>query len=103
MTGEPPDQPPEEQHPNRRWIWIGILIALLLAGGGVAAYLLTRPAKKVVPNVVGQNLNDARTILQNDGFGVQVLNVSNPKPAGTVIRQDPAGRRESRRRLDRER
>ncbi len=89
MTGEPPDQPPEEQHPNRRWIWIGILIALLLAGGGVAAYLLTRPAKKVVPNVVGQNLNDARTILQNDGFGVQVLNVGNPKPAGTVISQDP--------------
>ena len=89
MTGVPTEEPPADEHPDRRWVWIAVLIALLLAAGGAAAYLLTRPAQKIVPNVVGQNLNDARTILQNDGFGVQVIDVSNSKPAGTVISQDP--------------
>ena len=34
------------------------LALLLLAGGGVAAYLLTRPAKVVVPAVTGEQFND---------------------------------------------
>jgi beta-lactam-binding protein with PASTA domain/predicted Ser/Thr protein kinase len=82
------DDPP---HEPRLWPWLALLLVLLLAGGGVAAYLLTRPHQRVVPPVTNQTLNTARTILQNDGFSVSVLNVTNDKPAETVIGQDPPG------------
>jgi serine/threonine-protein kinase len=84
----PQEPPPDEP---RIWPWVTLLLILLLAGGGVAAYLVTRPHKRVVPTVTNQTLNTARTILQNDGFTVSVLNVTNNKPAGIVIGQDPQG------------
>jgi beta-lactam-binding protein with PASTA domain len=85
---EPREPPPEEP---RMWPWVALLVILLLAGGGVAAYLLTRPNKRVVPTVTNQTLNTARTVLQNDGFHVAVLDVTNNKRAGIVIGQDPQG------------
>jgi beta-lactam-binding protein with PASTA domain/predicted Ser/Thr protein kinase len=87
---DPPGPPPPRERALWPWI-VGLLVILLLAGGGVAAYLLTRPTKRVVPTVVGESLNTARTVLQNDGFSVNVLNVTNDKKAGTVISQTPAG------------
>jgi eukaryotic-like serine/threonine-protein kinase len=89
MGTDPPRPPPERE--RRLWPWIAVLVALLLAGGGVAAYLLTRPDKRVVPNITGDTLNPARTVLQNDGFVVQVLDVTNDRKAGTVIAQQPQG------------
>ncbi len=87
-----PEPPRERRGPSRRrWLWVGLLVALLLAGGAVAAYLLTRPVEKVVPTVTGEQLNTARTQIQNAGFSVSVINVTNTKPAGTVIGQDPQG------------
>jgi serine/threonine-protein kinase len=84
--------PDEPQHRPRRWLWIAALVALLLVGGGLAAYLLTRPVKKAVPVVVGEQVNVARTQLQNAGFiNVSVINVTNGEPSGTVISQDPVG------------
>ncbi len=83
------DQPPDEERRSRRWLWIALVAAIILIGGGVAVYLLTRPAKTIVPTVVNQSLNDARTVLQNDGFGVSVLYVTDNHPAGTVIGQSP--------------
>lgn len=84
------EEPVSEDRKRRgTWLWIALAVALL-AGAGVAAYLLTRPAKAVVPTVVPLPLNDARTVLQNDGFSIAVLYVQDNHSAGTVIAQDPA-------------
>jgi eukaryotic-like serine/threonine-protein kinase len=88
-AGEPIPPPEPERSPI--WPWIALLVALLLIGGGVAAYLLTRPVKEVVPSVIGEQLNTARTEVQNASFGVNVINVTNPRPAGIVIGEDPQG------------
>jgi eukaryotic-like serine/threonine-protein kinase len=84
-------EPPEEEPPRRRllWPWLALLLVLLVAGGGVAAYLLLRPTKVVVPGVVGEPFSAAQAQLQNDGFTVSQLQVTNPRQAGTVIAQSP--------------
>jgi eukaryotic-like serine/threonine-protein kinase len=89
---EPPFGPPPERGRQSPWPWLALLLAVLLLGGGAAAYLLTRPTKAVLPPVVGVPLNTARTILQNRGFSsINVLNVSDAKPAQTVIGESPVG------------
>jgi serine/threonine-protein kinase len=89
-SGIQPPPPPEEQRrrQRRRWPWVAVLLALI-AGGAVAAYLLTRPSQKVVPNVVGQSLSVAETNVTNAGFTPNVLNVPDTHPAGTVLSQSP--------------
>jgi eukaryotic-like serine/threonine-protein kinase len=82
------EEPPPGDR-NRWWPWLVALLILLLAGGGIVAYLVTRPEKKIVPAVTDENLNVARTQLQNDGFTVGVINVTSNKRSGTVIAQDP--------------
>jgi serine/threonine-protein kinase len=87
----PEAPPPSPEDPRgRRWPWIALLIALLLAGGGVAAYLLTRPAKTPVPRVVGETLSVASAQLQNAGFAVSTINVPDSHASGFVLRQDPS-------------
>jgi serine/threonine-protein kinase len=88
---EPPyDTKDYEQHRRRRWLpWVIAAAVLLLIGGGVAAYLLTRPTKKIVPTVVNDSLQTATATLQNAGFNPSILNVQSNTPAGIVIRQDP--------------
>ena len=67
-----------------------LIVGLLcLAGGGVAAYLLTRPTKVVVPAVTGEHFSTASAQLQNDNLNVNQLSVTSQKPAGVVIAQDP--------------
>jgi serine/threonine-protein kinase len=84
--------PDEQRGRARAWPWLlGILVVLLLAGGGVAAYLLTRPAKVAVPPVVGNTVSDATTIVTNDGFTPNVINETSTSPSGTVIAQSPTG------------
>jgi beta-lactam-binding protein with PASTA domain len=68
-----------------------VLAVLLAAGAGAAAYLLTRPVKEVVPTVVGEQLAVAQAQIQNANLAVSVIDVTDPKAAGTVIRQDPLG------------
>jgi beta-lactam-binding protein with PASTA domain/predicted Ser/Thr protein kinase len=87
-TGEYEELPPEEG--RRWWLWLVALIVLvLLAGGGVAAYLLTRPVKKVVPNVIKETASTATATVENAGFTPTIVNVANSNPPGTVIRQSP--------------
>jgi eukaryotic-like serine/threonine-protein kinase len=86
------EPPPEDEGEGRRRRWLPWVIAgvvLLLIGGGVAAYLLTRPSKTVVPQVVGDSLQTATATLQNDGFNPNIINVTTNRPAGIVIHQDP--------------
>jgi eukaryotic-like serine/threonine-protein kinase len=88
VVGEPPPPASEERRRRRRWPWVVALLALL-AGGAVAAYLLTRPVKKVVPAVVNESVQTAGAVLQNDGFSVATIPVQNIAPNGLVIRQSP--------------
>jgi beta-lactam-binding protein with PASTA domain/predicted Ser/Thr protein kinase len=84
----PGEEPPDGR--RRWWLWLALLLLLLaLAGGGVAAYLILHPVKQVVPGVVGETFSTAQAQLQNDNFNVSELQVTNPKPSGTVISQDP--------------
>ncbi len=90
LSAGPPPGPPPEEHRRNPWPWVALVLALLLAAG-VAAFLLTRPKQVLVPPVVNEQLNTARTVLLNKGFRVSVISVANQKPAQTVIGENPVG------------
>jgi serine/threonine-protein kinase len=84
------DDDKDDRHGSPIWPWLVGLLVLVLIGGGITAYLLTRPSKVSVPNVVGLSL----PIAQGD---IDTLNL-NPNPiyetstryrANTVISQVP--------------
>jgi eukaryotic-like serine/threonine-protein kinase len=75
---------------RRRWPWL-VALLLLLAGGGVAAYLLTRPVKKIVPVVVNEQVSIAQAQVQNAGFTPNLNYRTDKHRSGTVIFQDPLG------------
>ncbi|HEY3727851.1 MAG TPA: Stk1 family PASTA domain-containing Ser/Thr kinase [Solirubrobacteraceae bacterium] len=79
----------EHRHNWRPWLW-ALLVALLIAGAATGAYFLSRPHKRVVPPVTGEQLNVARTVLQNAGFAVGVIQVPSKQAAGNVIGENPA-------------
>jgi eukaryotic-like serine/threonine-protein kinase len=85
----PPEEPAYDPEHGSRWPWLALLIVALLIAGGVAAYLLTRPVKAIVPAVVGQNISTASTLVQNAGFAVSTISTQSSKPSGTVIHQSP--------------
>jgi serine/threonine-protein kinase len=80
--------PPERR--RRWWPWLlALLLLLLLIGGAVAAYVLTRPVEKIVPNVVRKQVQLATAEVENAGFNPAIINVPDRHTAGTVIRQNP--------------
>jgi serine/threonine-protein kinase len=90
-AGAGPDEPKRKR---RRWPWVlGVLLALLLLGGGgfAAWYYLIRTPQVTVPPVVGEQLNVARTVLQNAGFKVSVTTELSRRPVGEVIGEIPTG------------
>ncbi len=93
VPAEPPPSapPPQEDRRGNPWPWVALLVALLIAGGAVAAYLLTRPAKVLVPNVIHDQLGTASAVVQNAGLVPAVVDLPDTAPSGTVIRQSPAG------------
>jgi eukaryotic-like serine/threonine-protein kinase len=95
-SGEIPavtDADAEEPEPKRRkWLpWLlGALVLLLVAAAATAAYFLSRPKQRIVPNVVGQQVKVAETLLHNQDLShAEVRKHSNQAP-GIVIDADPS-------------
>ncbi|MEV6240210.1 Stk1 family PASTA domain-containing Ser/Thr kinase [Lentzea sp. NPDC051838] len=63
----------------------------LKKGGTINFQLGKAPEKQNVPNVVGDDEDDARQTLQGSGFKVNVRQVDSAKPEGQVVAQNPAG------------
>jgi serine/threonine-protein kinase len=91
LDGDRGPEDPRERGRRGLWWALAVLIALLLAGGGVAAYLLTRPKQVVVPAVVGEQLDVARAQLLNKGFKVNPQYERNKRRSGDVFFQSPTG------------
>ncbi len=86
------DEDPRYDRGRPVWPWIlGLLVVLLLAGGGVAAYLLTRPQKVRVPPVVFLQLAQARNQVENAGFTPNPFPQPSNYPVNEVIAQSPLG------------
>ena len=66
---------------------------LVAANSKVKLFISSGPAKKTVPNVVGEQELTAENDLQNAGFkvGTPKTDPTSSKPQGTVISQSPAG------------
>ena len=86
---EEPLAPREPRDGGRWWLW---LLAVLVAGLGLAAVLLLPGTQKVaVPTVVGADQANAEAKLRQDGFRVDTVQKTAEQPAGQVIGQDPTG------------
>jgi serine/threonine-protein kinase len=80
---------------NLRWL-LWLLLALVLVGGGVAAYLLLRPEKATVPSVVGQRSETAAKNVQDAGFEVHIQLVNSDDVAkDRVVAQKPSANDEA--------
>jgi beta-lactam-binding protein with PASTA domain/predicted Ser/Thr protein kinase len=79
-----------EEEEKRNWLpWA--LLAAAIATGVLLGLVLTRDTTTEVPDVTGNELNVAVTLLQQDGFAVgEVKRVEREAPPNTVLEQDPA-------------
>jgi beta-lactam-binding protein with PASTA domain/predicted Ser/Thr protein kinase len=85
---EEPDSDEERQKKRRRrWLLVGIAVLI----GALVGFALTRDTTTSVPNVTGNQLGVAISLLQQDGFPVrEVKRVERDTPQNTVLEQDPA-------------
>ncbi|MHB8657503.1 MAG: Stk1 family PASTA domain-containing Ser/Thr kinase [Solirubrobacteraceae bacterium] len=90
-NGAHPGDPDRGEPGRRRPAWPWLLLVLVVLGGGVAAYVLSRPSKHLVPTVVGESVSVAQTQVQNAGFTPNLVYRSDAHPQGTVIGQSPLG------------
>jgi eukaryotic-like serine/threonine-protein kinase len=78
----------EEERRRRRWRWF--ILAVLVAGvAALVAYALTRPSHVAVPDVIGQNVDQATRVLDSKGFDVAIKAVPSVAPRNQVVEQDP--------------
>jgi eukaryotic-like serine/threonine-protein kinase len=85
------DEPdPEEERRRRRNRWL-LAAAVAVLIGALIGLALSRDTSTDVPNVTGNELNVAISLLQQEGFSVgEVKRVEREAPANTVLEQDPA-------------
>ncbi len=80
----------EDYEPKRRRRWRWFVLALLVAGvAALVAYALTRPMHQAVPDVIGQNVDQASQVLDSKGFDVAIKAVPSAAPRNQVVEQDP--------------
>jgi eukaryotic-like serine/threonine-protein kinase len=73
---------------SHRWRWI--TVALLAAGvAALVAFALTRSSNVAIPDVIGQNSDQASQILDSKGFKVAIKAVPSGAPRDQVVEQDP--------------
>ncbi|HEX6229091.1 MAG TPA: protein kinase, partial [Solirubrobacterales bacterium] len=78
----------EEERRQRRWLWILIAAAVLL--GALAGLALTRDTTTNVPEVTGNQLNVAISLLEQNGFSVgEVTRVQRDVAPNTVLESSP--------------
>jgi serine/threonine-protein kinase len=88
---DPVEELERQDRRNLRRIALWTFVALMLAAIAVGGYLLLRPDLIKVPDAVNKSQVIATTVLQNDGFKVDVQRArSDTVPADRVFRQDPA-------------
>lgn len=81
--------PPEEDKKRNWWLWALLVAAILI--GLLVGWALTRDTTTKVPNVTGNQLGVAITLLEQDGFTVgDVVRVEREAPANEVLEQDPS-------------
>jgi eukaryotic-like serine/threonine-protein kinase len=82
-----PDEEAARKRRRRRWIMVGVAVLI----GALIGFALTRDTSTKVPDVTGNQLNVAISLLQQDGFGVgDVTRVERDASANTVLEQDPS-------------
>jgi serine/threonine-protein kinase len=78
----------EEEERRRRRLFL-ILAAIAVLVGILIALAATRDTTAEVPKVTGRTLNEAESLLRDEGFKVATKDVNNDAPPGTVTEQDP--------------
>lgn len=83
------EEPEEEENRKRRRLtWIAVAVAAVV--GILIGLALTRDTTTTVPNVTGNELNVAISLLQQEGFAVgKVKRVEREAPPNEVLEQDP--------------
>jgi serine/threonine-protein kinase len=89
IVAVPEEEALEDERRRNWWLW-GLLVAAIVIGI-LVGLALTRDTDTRVPNVTGNQLNVAITLLEQDGFSVgEVIRVEREAPANEVLEQDPA-------------
>lgn len=66
--------------------WLVVLVLLAIGGG----WYLTRPAKVLVPRLLGATVDEARELAAKSDLKLQIKEVSSEEKPGTVLSQQPA-------------
>jgi beta-lactam-binding protein with PASTA domain/predicted Ser/Thr protein kinase len=83
------EEGPLEDKKRNWWLWALLVAAILI--GLLVGWALTRDTDTKVPNVTGNQLGVAITLLEQDGFTVgDVVRVEREAPANEVLEQDPS-------------
>ena len=97
MVGGLPPYAPVEHRPGgrRAWPWIlaGLLVAALVAG---AIFFIGEQNKVAVPGVIGAPAAQARTLLEQRGFQVDIERKQSTQTVDQVIGQDPGPRKKAK-------
>jgi eukaryotic-like serine/threonine-protein kinase len=88
VVAVPEEEVPEDERARNWWLW-GLLVAAIVIGI-LVGLALTRDTSTDVPEVTGNQLGVAITLLEQKGFSVgEVTEVEREAPANEVLEQDP--------------